>query len=675
MKNNIRVNFKIDSIRKKLTYTLIPIGIIACVLLSAGAIYFSSRAIINTGKGLLQETSRIAGEEVNGLLKEKLKTVSALASIPDIGNNNTPLETKLSIMQKYAEIQNDNNIGIVYGTDGIIHYINGSEVDIRDRDFYIEAMKGNSYISKPFISRIDGKLIVALSAPIKSGNNVVGAVVTLRDGNDFSNISNNIKVLKNGEAFLIDNEGTYIANKSQEKVDNAYNVIKKGTTEDEKNLTTIFNIMIKGGNGVEEWHTKADDFFIGYAPVGDLGWSVGISITRAELLSELTTMNVIQIVIAIFVILLLAFAILKISLEVSKPIIAVKEVMDKVKGGDFTQKIDEKYLMDKTEIGSMCTGLMDTLQVITNMLGNIKSNSNKVDNQASSLAAISEEMTALTSNIVAAIDDVAKGTTSQATDLTDISAELGLFGEQVAEVNKDVKIIDNLFSEIGERAEGSNEELKDLSNVIVGLNNNFNSFSESLDKMTGDIKQVNEMTNLINSIAEQTNLLALNAAIEAARAGESGKGFAVVADEIRKLAEMSKDSSNNIYDIVKNILQNTNVIVEKTSLINDDIKKQNEVVDKTRNAFSSISEGVELVAPKIVGVTDTFNNINTKKDEILNRVENISAISEEISATAEEISASSQELNSASEEVANSAENLSFSTNEMDKNLEVFKIK
>ncbi|AOR24184.1 methyl-accepting chemotaxis protein [Clostridium taeniosporum] len=669
-----KYSFKVNSIRKKMTYTLMPITLLACILLLWGAMYFSQKALISTSKSLVKETSRIAGENVDNVLNEKLLGVTALASNPIFADKNRPLADKIDILEKDKEIQNHNNIGIAYSSDGIINYSDGSVVDINDRDFYIEAMKGKSYISKPFISRIDNKVIVALSTPIKSDDgSVIGVLVALRDGNDFSNITNKIKILQSGEAFLIDNSGTYIANKEQEKVDSAYNVITSAKEED-KELIQAFNLMIKGGNDVLEVEKNSKDFFVGYAPIGDLGWSIGITIDKNELLNELKGMNYSLIIIAVITVVILMIVILRKSLEISKPVVMINDIMGDVGQGDFTKKVDERYLEDKSEIGSVCSSLMKTLNSIVSIISNIKNNSNKIDGQATGLAAISEEMSALTANIVSAINDVAEGTTNQASDLTDISSDLNEFGTEITRVNEEVNILNDLFNDMGKRSESSNNELKDLSKVIEDLNNNFDGFSKSLEKMKLDIKQVNEMTDLINNISEQTNLLALNAAIEAARAGESGKGFAVVADEIRKLAEMSKDSSNNIYNIIKNILENTGVIVEQTDLMNKDIKKQNEVVDKTIQAFNLISEGVEVVMPKIDLVSTTFNNINEKKDNILYRVENISAISEEISATAEEISASSQELNSASEEVSTSAQDLSFSTNEMDENLKVFKV-
>lgn len=663
-----------NSIRKMMVSILMPISVIICVLLAASAMYFSRNAMVNTGKELLTETSRLGGEEVYKVLNEKLNGVEIIASIPLMAERDASLEEKFKILKENAEVQKNNNMGIVY-EDGIIHYLNGSEVNINDREFFIEAMKGKGYISKPFISRIDGKLIIALAAPIKVDNKTIGAVVALREGNDLSNISNAIKLLDTGEAFLIDSEGTFIASKDESKINGEYNLIKSSNNEDEKKLGEISANMIKGGNAVERWGSSTTNSYIGYAPVGDLGWSIGIVAKENELLSQLKTMDMLLIITGIIAIIAVTITILKVASKISKPIIAVNKIIVEMEQGDFTNEIHEKHLNDTTEIGIMSRALKNMIDKINIILKNVKGNSNKIDTQAAALAAISEEMSASTNNIVIAIDQVAKGTTSQASDLVEIAIQLNEFVKDINIVNDNIVTINDLSSEIGQRSKVGNEEVKYLTKVIENLNNNFKSFSESIYKMTGDIKQVNEMTDLISSIAEQTNLLALNAAIEAARAGESGKGFAVVADEIRKLAEMSKDSSQNIYNISQNILKNTNEINGKTSLINEDINKQNEVVNKTIKSFNNISEGISSVTPRISDAVSKFSNINIKKENILTRIESISAISEEVAATSEEIAASSQEIHSASEEVATSAQNLTISTNEMDEQLRFFKIK
>ena len=165
----------------------------------------------------------------------------------------------------------------------------------------------------------------------------------------------------------------------------------------------------------------------------------------------------------------------------------------------------------------------------------------------------------------------------------------------------------------------------------------------NIDELTTSAEQISRITEAITNIAEQTNLLALNAAIEAARAGEAGRGFAVVADEVNNLASQTQESVKVINDILRNIENNTEVSRVTAEQVYQVVDEQNSAVLLTRKAFEQIVVAMDNVVKRMSDMTGNIGTINEFKDQTVNSIINISAISEETAASAEEVSASAEE--------------------------------
>jgi methyl-accepting chemotaxis protein len=208
------------------------------------------------------------------------------------------------------------------------------------------------------------------------------------------------------------------------------------------------------------------------------------------------------------------------------------------------------------------------------------------------------------------ISDLTKNTN----DLTD---KLYSEGNKLIEITEDT---------VGKSHEGK-YAIEEMVEIIKSLENENRNNTENINELARKFSKVNDVVQLINNIASQTNLLALNAAIEAARAGEHGKGFAVVSGEIRKLAEMTKQSTKDISDLIKSIEDETKTVLNNSNKSNEviarGVKASGNAVEKIEGSLSSVSKvdkEVRGVMKILVGQKSHIENMNKEiidVDEIL----------------------------------------------------------
>lgn len=645
-----------------------------CIGLSAISFINSTRSLQSNLSKTLPIIAEQTASSVQGRVEGQLSELEGIAAIPEIKDVNSSWEDKRTILLEQAKRMGSMKLGIV-DKNGDTKSTDGSTASVKDREYYQKALSGKSNVSDPLIGKLNGDVQVKYAVPIKNNNEVVGVLIETRDGNQLSELTNQVKVGTTGNAFMIKKDGTNIASTDKNKVIDMYNPIEEAKKD--TNLQALAEIEMKmgaGETGIGQYSDDGVDKYVGYAPVIGTDWSVGVIVTKSEILSELNSLKTSVIVFSVFFILIGVIVVYVIANSISKGIKSTSKHLGLLAEGNLCEEVSPKYLELKDEVGEMTNSMKVMQESLKGMINRIKGNSENINMQSENLSAISEEIAASSQNVTEAINEVANGTSSQSEALINVTEILNDFSDKLSRMVSEIQVVDSNSREISLMAKESSNEMNELNQSVTKVSTSFKDFNGKIIGLGKDVKEINEITNIINSIAEQTNLLALNAAIEAARAGESGKGFAVVADEIRKLAEQSKSSSEDINGLVNEIAKNTDVIVQDSLEMDDELINQVKIINSSITSFKKIIEAVNEVIPKIETVKNSAESIDKDKETIVSRVEDVSSVSLEVSASSEEISASSEEMSASTEEISASAQTLNSMTKEMLDEVNKFKI-
>jgi methyl-accepting chemotaxis protein len=294
---------------------------------------------------------------------------------------------------------------------------------------------------------------------------------------------------------------------------------------------------------------------------------------------------------------------------------------------DFRQRVEVK---SQDEVGV-------AVQAFNSLLDTVQASLREIAGSMATLSAATSRLTHTTQEIQSISEKTSESSSTVSSTVQQVTVSINHVASQTEQAEA-------LARESGHQASAGGEVIQDTIEQIRSIAGTVHSAAEGINELRSQITSISSVVNVIREVADQTNLLALNAAIEAARAGEQGRGFAVVADEVRKLAERTATSTQEISTLIHAIQQSATAAVDTMQVVVEKVEDGVGNASTAINALSGIRASSDKVVFTVSEIAAAIREQSTATSYISEQFQRIANISEEARKTVSDTSQSTQEL-------------------------------
>ncbi|MEI7456909.1 MAG: methyl-accepting chemotaxis protein [Nitrosomonadales bacterium] len=321
------------------------------------------------------------------------------------------------------------------------------------------------------------------------------------------------------------------------------------------------------------------------------------------------------------------FVVLNLARSLQSGLRGIQQKIVLLKQGDLTQRLPSDM---KDELGEIAGGVNSFVDELQHIVRNTRDSANLVASSARQLAGAAAQ-------VLNNANHQGEATSSVAASVEEFSVSIDQVADSAAQAEQKAAMSGESSRHAGTEVASAVEEIRNIEKVV-------NDASGQIESLGKKAEEISSIINAIKEVADQTNLLALNAAIEAARAGEQGRGFAVVADEVRKLAERTAQSAQEITSMIGSIQvqakNSTSVMRRGNEMVTHGVV----LAENAGGSMIEINEGAAGVVKAISDISDVLREQKNASAEIARNIEQIAQMSEESVSAVSEVSSAAERL-------------------------------